>query len=181
MGTRRVKSYKGNYIQKYPDINRIIPKINNLEELEAAKCEFTRLEYMGLYQTFYELYLYDCATWEERSLICPIIGLQYSSNNVPILIMPKMTPLATEDDSFRFEEEEIPIELGSRLAAKGYTDEEIGELLERITNFCIDWNLNESDVLLNLSNLGYSRELGLRIIDYGLTEKMMEEYYGPEI
>ncbi len=177
MSVRKVKPYKGNYIQKFPDIKRIIPKIADLEELEKLKKEFSRVEYLGLYQTFYELYIYDCATWEERSIICPIVDLKYSPNNIPILIMPKMCPLAGEDESYRYEEDDIPIELASRIAAKGYTDEEIGIFLEKITNFCVEWNLNESDILLNLNNLGYSREFGLRVIDYGLTETVCEELY----
>ena len=53
MSIRKVGSYKNSseYIQKTIDINRKIPLIHSLEELEENEKEFTKREYLSIAQS----------------------------------------------------------------------------------------------------------------------------------
>ena len=69
------------------------------------------------------------------------------------------------------------MELNYRLSQKGMTDNEIGDFIEKVLQFCEDYDMNENDTLLNLNNLGWNPVFGARIIDYGLSNEMIEKFY----
>ena len=62
----------------------------------------------------------------------------------------------------------------------GMTEDEIGIFIERILQFCDDYDMNENDTLLNLNNLGWNPVFGARIIDYGLSNEMIDKFYTKE-
>ena len=178
MSIRKVKPYgSSDFIQKTIDIERKIPIIQSLNDLSNYEKEFTRREYLSLYQTLAEKELWDDCSWEERGILAPVVHFFYDLNNRPVLVYPRFEPLATEEETFRFEEEEVGMELNYRLSQKGMTDEEIGDFIEKILRFCDEYDMNESDTLLNLNNLGWNPVFGARIIDYGLSNEMIEKFY----
>ena len=181
MSIRKVKPYgNSDFIQKTIDIERKIPLMANLIELEAHEAEFTKREYLSIYQTLAEKELWDDCSWWERGILAPIVHFFYDINNRPVLVYPRFEPLASEDETFRFEEEEVVMELNYRLSQKGMTDEEIGDFIEKVLQFCEDYDMNENDTLLNLNNLGWNPIFGARIIDYGLSNEMIDKFYRKE-
>lgn len=181
MSIRKVKPYgNSDFIQKTIDIERKIPIIQSLNDLSYYEKEFTRREYLSLYQTLAEKELWDDCSWEERGILAPIVHFFYDLNNRPVLVYPRFEPLATEEETFRFEEEEVGMELNYRLSQKGMTDSEIGDFIEKVLQFCEDYDLNENDTLLNLNNLGWNPVFGARVIDYGLSNEMIEKFYAKE-
>ena len=178
MSIRKVKPYgSSDFIQKTIDIERKIPIIQSLNDLSNYEKEFTRREYLSLYQTLAEKELWDDCSWKERSILAPVVHFFYDLNNRPVLVYPRFEPLATEEETFRFEEEEVGMELNYRLSQKGMTDNEIGDFIEKVLQFCEDYDMNENDTLLNLNNLGWNPVFGARVIDYGLSNEMIEKFY----
>lgn len=177
MASRKVKVCgNSDFIQKTLDINRKIPLLTDLDDLAAHEDEFTKREYLSIYQSLAEIEIWDDASWEERKLLSPLIDFYYDHNNCPVLIYPRFNPLETEESIFRYDEDEIPIELQKKLSVKGMTDESIGIFLNNIINFCYKYDLNEDDILLNFSNLGWNKVFGVRIVDFGLTNEMNKKF-----
>ena len=177
MSSRKVKVCgNSDFIQKTLDINRKIPLLADLDELVAHEDEFTKREYLSIYQSLAEIEIWNDASWEERKLLSPLIDFYYDHNNCPVLIYPRFEPLETEESIFRYDEDEIPIELQKKLSVKGMTDESIGIFLNNIINFCYKYDLNEDDILLNFSNLGWNKVFGVRIVDFGLTNEMNKKF-----
>lgn len=181
MSIRKVKPYgSSDFIQKTIDIERKIPLMHGLDDLSEHETEFTRREYLSLYQSFAEVELWNDCSWEERGILAPVVHFFYDINNRPVLVYPRFEPLATEEEIFRFEEEEVATELNYRLSQRGMTDDEIGIFIEKVLQFCDDYDMNENDTLLNLNNLGWNPIFGARIIDYGLSNEMIDKFYGKE-
>lgn len=181
MSIRKVKPYgNSDFIQKTIDIERKIPIIQSLDDLSNYEKEFTRREYLSIYQTLAEKEIWDGCSWEERGILAPVVHFFYDLNNRPVLVFPRFEPLATEEETFRFEEEDVINELSWRLAQKGMTDDEIGNFIESILSFCDYYDMNEGDTLLNLNNLGWNPVFGARIIDYGLSNEMIDKFYKGE-
>ena len=177
MSSRKVKACgNSDFIQKTLDIDRKIPLLADLDDLTAHEDEFTKREYLSIYQSLAEIEIWNDASWEERKLLSPLIDFYYDHNNCPVLIYPRFEPLETEESIFRYDEDEIPIELQKKLSVKGMTDESIGIFLNNIINFCYKYDLNEDDILLNFSNLGWNKVFGVRIVDFGLTNEMNKKF-----
>lgn len=166
-------------VQKMLDIERKIPVLHNINELEMLNEDekLSKREFLSLYQALKEIEIWETTTWEEKQLLAPILEVKYDNNNCPVVVFPYFEPLETEETIFRYDEDEIPIELQKRLLTKGMTDEAIGIFLNNLTNFCYKYDLNEDDIILNFSNLGWNKAFGVRIIDYGLTNEMMERFF----
>ena len=181
MSIRKVKPYgNSDFIQKTIDIERKIPLMCGLQDLSDHEKEFTQREYLSLYQSFAEVELWNDCSWEERGILAPVVHFFYDINNRPVLVYPRFEPLAAEEEIFRFEEEEVVTELNYRLSQRGMTDDEIGIFIEKVLQFCDDYDMNENDTLLNLNNLGWNPIFGARIIDYGLSNEMIDKFYGKE-
>ena len=178
MSIRKVKPYgNSDFIQKTIDIERTIPLIYDLQDLSDHEKEFTQKEYLSLYQSFAEVELWDDCSWEDRSILAPLVNFFYDNNNRPVLVYPRFEPLASEEDTFRFEEEEVVNQLRIRLSLKGVSDHDIGIFIDKVVQFCEDYDMNQDDTLLNLNNLGWNPVFGARVIDYGLSNEMIEKFY----
>lgn len=178
MSVRKVKPYgNSDFIQKTIDIDRKLPLIQSLSDLNGYEKEFNRWEYLSIYQSLAEAELWNDCSWEERELLSPLVQFYFDNYNRPVLVYPRFEPLAQENESFRFEEEECLSALHLRLARKGMADEEIGSFIERIIALCEDYDLDETDILYNLNNLGWNPIFGARIIDFGLNNEAVKKFY----
>ena len=178
MSIRKVKPFgNSDFIQKTIDIERKIPLMYGLQDLSAHEKDFTRREYLSLYQSFAEVELWNDCSWEERGILSPLVDFFYDTNNRPVLVYPRFEPLAREEETFRFEETEAVSELHQRLVKKGISDEKIGVFIEKVISFCDDYDMDEADILYNLNNLGWNDTFQVRIIDYGLSNEMVRKFY----
>lgn len=177
MACRKIKDCgETQLVQKVVDFERKIPKIYSTIELAEHKEDFTKSEYLTLAQQFNEKEMWDEADWKERKLLAPLLDFSYDHLNHPILTYPRFTPLMTTLEAYRFEEEEIVNELHLRLAVKGMTDDEIGKFLEGCYQLCRDYALDTDDIIGNVNNIGWHDVLGVRIIDFGLSDSIYDNY-----
>lgn len=179
MSVRRISSYNGSneYIQKSVDIDRVIPRITSYEELEEYKNDFTRREYLSIYQQLKELEIWNNSSEEERQLLAPLVRSYYDNNNALVLVFPRYEPLISEKESFRLEDDEVLPLLQTLLEKKGMSDYEIGVFIEAVFSFCSEWNLCLTDIINNLNNIGWHSAFGVSIIDYGLDNETMDKFY----
>lgn len=176
MATRKIKNLNSSFVQKSVDITRKIPKLDCASDLDEHLDEFSKKEALALYQSLNEIDIWESADWEERSILAPIVAVSYNNYNVPVITFPTFMPLCSEEEAEQMDEEEAIVMLQEKLNMLGYTDDQIGLFIEQITNFCIDWGVNEEDILQNLNNVGYHPIFGVRILDYGLTNEEVEWY-----
>lgn len=179
MSVRRIKPYKSNnsgFIQKVIEIGRKIPKMYSTEDLEKHESDFTKEEYLALYQSFFEKEVWDNSSWGEKQVLAPLVDFFYDDNNCPVLVFPRFKPLATEQEAFSIEDDDCFGELYGSLVLNGVEDEDIGSFIENIIQVCEEYDLNEEDILYNLSNLGWNATFGARIVDFGLNNEIMRWY-----
>lgn len=162
-------------------LDRKIPFFSHLEEVEDNRQLLTKGEYLAVAQTFNEIEVWEKASWEEKQLLCPIMGVRHDFNNAPVLLLPKFEPLCSEKEAWRYEENEVVEEFHRRLNLKGLEDYEIGKLLDGFYRLCEERDLNTEDVIENLSNIGWNPVFGCRVIDYGLSNTIFNNYVGWEI
>ena len=112
-----------------------------------------------------------------RGILAPLVRSYYDKNNALVLVFPRYEPLMTEDDAFRFEDEEVLPILQNILSQKGMSDNEIGDFIEKMIDFCDEWDLCLSDIMNNLNNIGWHSAFKVSIIDYGLSNEMIEKFY----
>lgn len=163
-------------VEKGIILDRKIPFFSHLDEVEDNRHLLTKGEYLAVAQSFNEIELWEEATWEEKQLLSPIMGVRHDFNNAPILLLPKFEPLCSEKEAYRFEESEVIDEFHLQLSLKGMEDYEIGKTLEGFYRLCEDYDLNTEDIIENLSNIGWNPILGCRIIDYGLSNTIFNNY-----
>ena len=179
MSVRSIKTYgpkQSGFIQKVVDINRVIPRIESVEDLEKYESNFTKEEYLALYQSLFEKEVWEHSSWEERKVLAPLVDFFYDNNNCPVLVFPHFIPLATEQEAFSIEDDDCFSELYGSLVLNGVEDEDIGNFIENIIKVCEEYDLNEEDILYNLSNLGWNATFGARIVDFGLNNEIMKWY-----
>lgn len=168
------------YITKKVEMDRLIPFCYDINDLENIKDVLTDKEYIALYQQFTEMRLYDEADWRERESLAPLIDVYYDKNNCPVLVFPYFTPLQSEAEA-QVTEDDAVIDVLRRIATQlGVDDETLGYILTGITDFCYAHELDESEMLLNLNNLGYNEHFGIRVIDYGMTTELREKFSNKE-
>lgn len=177
MPSRKIIPYGKGLVLKRADIARKLPKISSLEELQEKKNLFSKKEFLALAQTFVEMEIWNSCNWAEKEVLAPILGVKYNNSNVPMLIQPFFHPVFSEEETYRFEEDESLIEIGNRLLEKGCSEHQIEQFFTNLVEFCDTYDMCEEDILCNGSNLGYHPQLGPRIIDYGLTNDLLKEYY----
>ena len=176
MSIREVVPINNSFIKKYISFDRKIPYLTGTYDLEKHKNLFKKEEYVSLYQQFTELEIFEECSREERQLLAPIVNIEYSKNNAPVLTFPNFSPLLTPEKAVFLSEEDSIAYLQNEFSIKGYEDNEIGKFLESIIHFCDEYNLVLDDCLFNLSNIGYNEIFGFRLIDYGLTNELMETF-----
>lgn len=179
MSVRRIKPYKSNnsgFIQKTIDIGRKISKLNSVEDLKQHETEFTKEEYLALYQSLFEKEVWENSSWKERQVLAPLVDFFYDNNNCPVLVFPRFLPLATEQQAFSIEDDDCFGELYETLVLNGVDDDDIGNFIENIVSICEEYDLNEDDILYNLSSLGWNSTFGARVIDFGLSNEITRWY-----
>ena len=170
------------YIIKYippalnPGINKIeFPSFDNFSLQEIRD----KLQYVpffskeiksAIWQQYYELFVYHYSDVNERMILAPQVKVVSSIFNLPDIYYPFFTPLIDEDRVRQLNEQDLFTYLGSRLQWFGIGFNVYKHFTKKVSNLCTSFNLNEEDILSNPSNIGYHPVLGLRIIDYGLSE-----------
>lgn len=178
MPSRKVQPYGHGFIQKVPLINRKITKLTTLNDFYAHGNKFSSLEFISLGQTFTELNLWEKTSWDEKHLIVPIVDCIYNNYNAPILIEPYIKPLASLKESFSFDNSDDAIAaISQKLIGTGYDDYQVAKFYDALMDFCAKYHLCEDDVFYNGANLGYHKQLGIRVLDYGLTNNLLTNYY----
>lgn len=179
MSIRRISFYNDSneYIQKSIDVKRKIPLITNFQDLEEHESEFDKREYLSIYQQLTELEIWNNSSEKMRGILAPLVRSYYDKNNALVLVFPRYEPLMTEDDAFRFEDEEVLPILQNILSQKGMSDNEIGDFIEKMIDFCDEWDLSYEDIVNNLNNIGWHSAFKVSIIDYGLSNEMIEKFY----
>ena len=131
-----------------------------------------KITQQAIIQQYNEIYIYNEADIEQRNILAPQVKVYYSINNLPEIIYPKFEPIIHEEDVWKFNEEDLRITLGMRLQLVGISFKQYKQFTKKVADLCEDFNLREDDILLNPSNIGYHPVLGLRVIDYGLTQDL---------
>jgi len=147
------------------------PNDGNPEVLQKLFEEFnvSRITQQAIIQQYNELYVFGEATPEEREILAPQVKVVHSLFNIPDIYYPKFYPLLNEEEVWSLSEKDLGIRMGQRLQWFGISFNQYKNFVEKVSYLCEEFDLREDDILLNPSNLGYHPVLGLRIIDYGLT------------
>lgn len=134
------------------------------------ECNVNTITQQAIIQQYNELYIYNEATLEEREILAPQVKVVYSLLDLPDIYYPKFQPLMEEKEVWSLNERDLSVKFGTRLQQIGVSFFDYKKFVDGVVNLCEEFNLREDDILLNPSNIGYHPVLGLRIIDYGLTE-----------
>lgn len=147
------------------------PKDGNYEIINRIfeECNVNSITQQAIIQQYNELYIYNEATPEERAILAPQVKVVYSLLNLPDIYYPKFHPLMEEKEVWTLNERDLSVRLGSQLQLFGISFFDYKKFIDGVVDLCEEFNLREDDILLNPSNIGYHPVLGLRIIDYGLT------------
>lgn len=147
------------------------PKDGNPELIHKVfkECNVNSITQQAIIQQYNELYIYNEATPEEREILAPQVKVVYSLLNLPDIYYPKFHPLMTESEVWSLNERDLSVKLGQQLQWLGISFFDYKKFVDGVVDLCEEFNLREDDILLNPSNIGYHPVLGLRIIDYGLT------------
>ena len=150
------------------------PKDGNPNDIYKIfeECNINSITQQAIIQQYNELYIYNEATSEEREILAPQVKVVYSLFNLPDIYYPKFYPLMDEKEVWSLNERDLSVKLGSRLQSFGVSFFDYKKFVDGVVDLCEEFNLREDDILLNPSNIGYHPVLGLRVIDYGLTEDM---------
>ena len=182
MACRIIDELDSNFIAKHIPHNIDNNNFDNLEWPHASivnneilqelfvKCESNKLFQQAVIQQYNEILLYYYVDDYQRELLAPPCSILYSRpQNLPTIIYPKFTPLLPEELVWQTSEEDMPIRVGMRLNELKISFYDYKTFMNQIPELCEDLDLREADILLNPSNIGVHPILGLRIIDYGLT------------
>lgn len=149
----------------FPRIN----KSENLLKLIEEKQLSNNIK-QAIIQQYNEILLYNIVDFDYKFLLAPQVAITYEENNLPIIIYPRFNPLIPESKVWNHTENELQRMVGFYANKKGISEKKLMTFYIEIEKLCHYYDLNEDDILLNPSNIGYHPVLGLRIIDYGLAE-----------
>lgn len=179
MSCRKIKR-RGNYIDKYIDIpaKERFPSLAEVifspesarKELEKILPHYNACEAAAITQQYNEYFVwYENITMPNNKLLAPIVDTAEDSiTHLPTLTFPYFEPIVPSDNFYKLSEDEGLIKLGYYCANKGMEFSDVADFVMFTKEMCADYDLNEDDILGNLSNIGWNEEFGLRIIDYGL-------------
>ena len=157
----------------WPSISSLIEEPSILDKI-FLQCNCNNRIKQAIYQQYNEILLYETIDCEDKKVLAPQCDISYTSkNNLPIIIYPRFAPIFDADEVWKHKEEELMFLTGMRCCKLGLSEEDLISFLKRTQNLCSNYNLREDDILKNPSNIGYHPILGLRIIDYGLTDKVI--------
>lgn len=163
-------------VKKSVEGSKPLPRIQDLEDLESFTDILSGFQYLALYQIFKEIQIWDSSTWETKNLLAPILSFDYDELQRPFLVFPYFEPLTTEEEANKLTFADARDKILSFLESKGINHSKAYDFIRRVRLFCNEWNLNEEDILFNLNNLGWNDTFGIRILDYGLTEDLVQDY-----
>lgn len=115
--------------------------------------------------------VWENSSWSERSILAPIVNVKYDRNNVPILVCPYFEPICSNEEAECLEEDEAIAILQEKMFMFNQTEEQIVKFFESIDKFCAKHEIDISNVLRKLNNIGYNPNFGFRIINYGIKER----------
>ena len=122
-------------------------------------------------QQYNEIFIWNEATRKQKEILAPQVKIVYGLCNLPMIYYPKFKPLVTEETVWKVNERDLYIHFGQMLQWFGVNFYDYNKFKKGVIDLCADFNLNEDDILMNPSNIGYHPVLGLRVIDYGLSEE----------
>lgn len=157
MSSRLIESCSNN--------NYILKKIDNVP---------SKLKDNSINQSLTEIQIWNNASEEERELLAPLIHYFFDENDLPVLIFPRFKPLLSEEEMSYLPSELVLCKLYSILQDKGLCSADAYSFIQKVIRFCENQGINEDDILNNLNNLGWNKDYGVRIIDYGLDDEMIE-------
>lgn len=164
---------------------KFFPSLREIEENEIATSNkiYELLKDTSDYcksaviQQYNELYIWNDNVYDFKDILAPILAVGYDERGLPILTMPHFQLAKKDTNFYTYTDEEIYI-LWGRLSVKyNYTFQQLKDFLEKIDDLCDWYGLRRDDIIYNLSNVGYNKEYGFRIIDYGLAEEFDGERY----
>ena len=177
MAVRFIRPYHSSneYVEKYVDMQHY-----NLDiDWTIPVSQFLQVE--GFYlpsrlklacaQQMNEISLWNLSTPQERKILAPIIDLEYNKDGPPSLIMPRFQPLCLESESFQQHHD-----IDKYLDKNGITRNEWNNFKEQVVEFCDNWALADEDLLNNYNNIGFHPCFGIRLLDYGLSTLILENY-----
>lgn len=150
---------------EYPSLNDFLNDPIVLDECKR-QYKLNNHEYNMLLQQYNEYYIWNSASSAQKQFLAPIVGMEEVSP--PILYYPKFTPLADNDEVWHLNDDESLVLLGARTALYNIPFSDVKNLLEMAHDLEDEFDLVKEDIIYNPSNIGYSDDYGLRIIDYGL-------------
>lgn len=148
-----------------------IGPFNTIDDVLELKGELSKESFDSLYQTIFEKELWETEKYQD--ILCPIIRF---FPYLGIVEMNYIEPIMTREKSELIGEEDAVSFLTKIVLERGGTELEVLTFINRVLTLCRETNLSQDDVLNNLSNIGYNKEFGLRIIDYGFSNEL-EEFY----
>lgn len=149
-----------------------IGPFNSIDDVLELKDELSKESFDSLYQTIFEKELWETEKYQD--ILCPIVRFfPYFG----IVEMNYVEPIMTREKSEQIGEEDSIDFLTKIVLERGGTEAEILTFVHRVYTLCRDTDLAIEDILYNLSNIGYSKELGIRIIDYGFSKELEETYF----
>lgn len=131
------------------------------------ECNFSGRTIQSIYQQYNEILLYNYVTEEESKLLAPQLEVIYNEG-VPKIKYPIFQPFCRDEEVWRYSTDELLILLGSRATSNNLSEQDILNFYNNVVKLCEKYDLNQDDILLNPSNIGYNIKYGIRIIDYGL-------------
>lgn len=110
-------------------------------------------------------------------VLAPLTFISTDERRLPILGFPYFEPLASNEDYYKFNDEDYFVKLGMAAERYGVGIDDVKDFIDGIECLCENYPLlREDDILSNLSNIGYNKEYGFRVIDYGLIYGIEREY-----
>ena len=185
MSSRRIvdSGESFNYIQKivpFEDFpqeiwNRNFPSIEEVQnDPNCLSLLFNDVDdplRQSIFQQYNEILIYNAAPLHFKNMLAPQLKIDYFSlNKIPIITYPKMTPLLTEKQVLQYNGMLASLYVGYNCRAKEMSFFEVKEFFSNLPALCSYFGLIEDDIINNFENIGYSKNLGLRILDYGLCE-----------
>ena len=155
--------------------NKVFPSIEEVQD--DPNCLFTLLKDIdeplrqSILQQYNEILIYNAAPLPFKNMLAPQLKIDYfSSNKIPVITYPKMRPLLTEKQPLQYDEIIAPLYVGWHCCNENISFFEINEFFSSLPALCSYFGLVEDDIINNFENIGYSKNLGLRVLDYGLCE-----------
>lgn len=125
----------------------------------------------AIIQQYNEIFIYEILDLQTRQLVAPQIEVNFDPlTNVPSITYVSCPALITQEEVYKYSENELYALLGSRAHQLEIPEQQLFTFLKETRDFCANYALNVDDILNNPSNIGFNQYLGLRIIDFGLME-----------